>query len=127
MKSLIRYFVPLVVFGVGSLSTMADSLTIVTNVEWQPFSAQVRRLIEAREISGWLLSPQDFEALTKALAQSESKPGGEIGQRILDSYCLFQVHINPESRVKVARGPVRAELVEQGWRQFLVKVVNDAG
>src|SRR6266481_1663406 len=37
------------------------------------------------------------------------------------------VEINPESRVKVAKGVAAPELVEQGWRQFLVKVQNDAG
>src|SRR5690606_16144704 len=35
--------------------------------------------------------------------------------------------INPEMRVKVARGPAAAELDEQGWRVFLVKVDNESG
>src|SRR5207248_9644257 len=48
-------------------------------------------------------------------------------QEALDPYCLLMVQINPESRVKVARGPAKPELVEQGWRQFLVKVQNEAG
>ena len=37
------------------------------------------------------------------------------------------MNINPESRVKVTRGPAQAELLEQGWRTFLVKVHNEAG
>src|SRR6185436_2716518 len=48
-------------------------------------------------------------------------------QSVLDPHCLFAVHINPEMRVKVAPGPAKPELVEQGWRHFLVKVVNDSG
>ncbi|HEV8378204.1 MAG TPA: CehA/McbA family metallohydrolase, partial [Tepidisphaeraceae bacterium] len=40
---------------------------------------------------------------------------------------LMGVTINPESRVKVAMGPAAPELLENGWRQFLVKVQNDAG
>lgn len=44
-----------------------------------------------------------------------------------DRACLVGVHINPEMRVKVARGPARAELVVGGWRAFLVKVHNEAG
>ena len=48
-------------------------------------------------------------------------------QGILDRYCLVGVQINPEMRVKVAQGPAKAELVEQGWRVFLVKVQNDSG
>src|ERR1041384_4855218 len=30
-------------------------------------------------------------------------------------------------RVKVSQGPARPELLEQGWRQFLVKVQNESG
>jgi hypothetical protein len=41
---------------------------------------------------------------------------------VLDARCLAGVNINPESRVKVARGAAAAELVQQGWRVFLVKV-----
>ena len=37
------------------------------------------------------------------------------------------VNINPESRVKVKEGPVNKELMQQGWRTFLVKVHNEAG
>ena len=48
-------------------------------------------------------------------------------QRVLDPHCLVFVDITPESRVKVVAGPARPELVEQGWRVFLVKVQNEAG
>src|SRR5690606_22604395 len=42
-------------------------------------------------------------------------------------HVLLGVQINPEMRVKVSRGPATAELQELGWRQFLVKVHNEAG
>jgi hypothetical protein len=51
----------------------------------------------------------------------------ELIQRVLDPHCLLVVNINPESRVKVAVGPAKPELLEQGWRVFLVKVHNEAG
>ena len=51
----------------------------------------------------------------------------EAIQKLLDKRCLAGVNINPESRVKVARGAAVAELAEQGWRVFLVKVHNEAG
>ena len=35
--------------------------------------------------------------------------------------------INPESRVQVKAGGAPKELMEQGWRMFLVKVHNEAG
>ena len=37
------------------------------------------------------------------------------------------MHINPEMRVKVARGAARPALAQHGWRSFLVKVDNEAG
>ncbi len=47
-------------------------------------------------------------------------------QAVLDPLCLAVVDINPESRVKVAAGPAAPKLMQQGWRVFLVKVVNEA-
>ncbi|MFN9085233.1 MAG: CehA/McbA family metallohydrolase, partial [Acidobacteriota bacterium] len=44
-----------------------------------------------------------------------------------DKHCLVGLEINPEARVKVQQGPAKAELLEQGWRSFLVKVHNQAG
>ena len=66
--------------------------------------------------------------VSKALKRSWTLPttAQEI-QRALDKHCLFGVHINPEMRVKVAQGEAAPELVEQGWRQFLVKVANESG
>ena len=46
---------------------------------------------------------------------------------MLDPYCLVGVTINPESRVSVVEGPADKELVQQGWRTYLVKVSNQAG
>jgi len=101
----------------------APDLPIVKDVEPQPFIAQISRLIEAMEYSGAPFDPKTRKALDGALAKADP----EALQQILDPHCLFAVNINPESRVKVARGPAAAELAEQGWRQFLVKVENEAG
>jgi hypothetical protein len=48
-------------------------------------------------------------------------------QKLLDPHCLVAVSINPESRVKAARGPAAAELRRGRERVVLVKVVNEAG
>ena len=39
---------------------------------------------------------------------------------------LLAVHINPEARVKVARGPAPAVLQQAGYTPVLVKVVNES-
>ncbi|MFO1499607.1 MAG: CehA/McbA family metallohydrolase [Verrucomicrobiota bacterium] len=99
----------------------------VTEVEWQPFAASVRRLTEALDVLGAPLRAPDQEGLRAALAGGRGEEDILALQEILDKYCLFGVTINPESRVKVAQGPSKPELLEQGWRVYLVKVQNEAG
>jgi hypothetical protein len=48
-------------------------------------------------------------------------------EQLLDPLALLTVTINPESRVKVARGEAPAELRQGMSVPVLVKVVNDAG
>jgi hypothetical protein len=102
-------------------------LPIVRGVELQPLVAQVRRVIEAADYLGAPLAAEDKQALEKAFGESDAGAATEAIQRVVDKYCLFSVNINPESRVKVATGPAKHELIEKGWRQFLVKVHNEAG
>src|SRR5262249_5976016 len=110
------------------LPKAADSqnLALVHDVEWQPLAASIRRLIDATDYLGAPFKAADKQALLAALDSAPTEATDKI-QEILDQYCLFGVNINPESRVKVAAGPAQPELVEQGWRSFLVKVQNDAG
>jgi len=105
----------------------AADLPIVADVEWQPFAAQARRLIEATDYLGSPFSDADKAALNTALAATDTAAAVEKIQTVLDRYALYGVHINPEMRVKVAQGAAKPELVEQGWRQFLVKVANESG
>jgi hypothetical protein len=48
-------------------------------------------------------------------------------QERLDPRVLLAVHINPEARVKVARGPAPAVLQQAGYTPVLVKIVNESG
>ena len=105
----------------------AAELPLVTQVELQPLAAQVARLQEALDYLGAPLPSADREALAAALAQSDPARAIAQLQRVLDPHCLFGININAEMRVKVARGDARAELDEQGWRVFLVKVANESG
>lgn len=45
----------------------------------------------------------------------------------LEARCLLVVSINPESRVKAARGPAPAELLFGKTNVVVVKVINEAG
>ena len=85
------------------------------------------RLIEALDYLGSPLSEDDLSAIREALVSDNHKQAVADVQKILDRYCLAGVNINPESRVKVKEGPVNKELMQHGWRTFLVKVHNEAG
>lgn len=95
-------------------------------VEVQPFAAQVRRLIEATDALGTPLPAADRARLNGLLQQSGPETVGQI-EAVLDPLCLLHVQINPEMRVKATNGVARPDLVEGGWRTFLVKVNNEAG
>jgi hypothetical protein len=96
-------------------------------VELQPLAAQARRVAEALELLGEPLSAADARALALAAEDADRSRGAASIEKVLDRRALVHVAISPESRVSVTRGAARAQLVEQGWRCFLVKVRNDAG
>src|SRR6266700_7057290 len=111
-----------------TVTLSAQELPVVANVEHQPLAAQVLRLIEALQVVGEPLPANEAAELRKLAEASSAKPAAVLEmQKILDRHCLIGVNINPESRVKALEGPAKAELVEQGWRTFLVKVQNEAG
>ena len=104
----------------------AQELPVVEVVEYQPLAAQVVRVLDTLDMLGESL-PQAADVRRLAGGAADPKHAVIEMQKILDRYCLVGVHINPESRVKVEQGPARPELVEQGWRTYLVKVRNEAG
>ena len=116
--------------------TAAFSLTLVAqtpvprtaapNVPLQPLAQQARRLESALKYLGQPLSEADHQAINEAVALSDDAAGVARIQSTLDKYVLANVHINPESRVKVEQGTARPELVQGGTRLFLVKVLNEA-
>jgi hypothetical protein len=114
------------VAAVGSTSR-ADNLPIVLDVEFQPLSAQVKRVIEALEMLGQPLERDQKARLEQALESTGGEPAIRAIQNVLDDHCLIGIDINPESRVKSSPGPARPRLVQNGWSVFLVKVRNEAG
>jgi hypothetical protein len=108
---------------VALFSVAAAPLPIVSGVEWQPLAAQVERVVQAAELIGDPFTPKERETIDSALKEKDA----DKLQAVLDTHCLFGVQINAEMRVKVQQGPAKPELMEQGWRSFLVKVHNEAG
>ncbi|MBI1895295.1 MAG: CehA/McbA family metallohydrolase [Acidobacteria bacterium] len=112
----------LVVFTVA-----AEELPLVSPVEHQPLAAQVTRLLDALDMLSDPLPAEDTAALRKLVASPGSAAAIEQIQRILDRHVLVGVNINPEMRVKAQQGAARPELMQNGWRTFLIKVHNEAG
>jgi hypothetical protein len=118
------------IFGAcyASMLIAADvSLPLVGDVERQPLAAQVSRVAQALEMVGAPLPKEPDQQLDAILSQPDSADFAKKIQEVLDPLCLVGVNINPESRVKVAVGAARPQLIQQGWRVFLVKVHNEAG
>ncbi len=118
-----------IVLGVLAIASVSqgNDLPPAGDVDAQPLLAQVKRLQQAAEYTGQPFPAKTLELLGRAQDGSGNSEVAGFVQAALDPLCLFAVTINPESRVKVVAGPADPELVQNGWRQFLVKVVNEAG
>lgn len=102
-------------------------LPMVKNVARQPLVAHAKAITEAMEFVGTPLPQHTKQMLEAAYGLADDSAAITTLQSALDPLCLMMVDINPESRVKVMEGPAKAELVEGGWKTFLVKVSNQAG
>jgi len=91
-------------------------------VEGQPLAANAERLSKALEFLGAPLPAEKNSALQAAI---KARDAAKI-QGLLDPQALLVVTLNPESRVKVARGPAKAILQQGGFVPVLVKVINDS-
>ena len=105
----------------------AQDFPSIVRVERQPLIEATKRVVEVLDYVGAPLTDSEKESLFEAYKFDDDREVAEGIQAVLDPHCLAGVHINAESRVKVSEGPAQKELVEQGWRSFLVKVHNEAG
>jgi hypothetical protein len=92
-------------------------------VEGQPLAGNVKRVLQALDFLG---APQGKEQQKTLKAALDAQDARKI-QELLDPQVLLVVTVNPESRVKVKRGPAAAALQQGGYTPVLVKVVNEAG
>lgn len=120
---MVACFALLFAHAITAPALRAAPLPVVKEIEWQPFAAQVRRVIETLDYLGSPFTALERRDVEAALTQSDASRL----QQALDVRCLFGVNINPEMRVKVQQGQAGPDLMEQGWCVFLVKVENDSG
>jgi hypothetical protein len=96
-----------------------DNLT----VEPQPYFASVRRVIQALRLVGAPLSPADEERITR-LAEAPDPANVQAAEAILARYTLMRVRLSSDGSTLTTPGDSPRELVEQGWRSFLIRVEN---
>jgi len=99
------------------------------DVPFQPFAAQIERLLTALDSLGTPLSLGDKSKLRKALhAEGSSAEQSAVDEivNVLSAHVLIEVELNPEMRLAVRKGAVVPELYQGGWRTFLIKVLNRA-
>jgi hypothetical protein len=103
-----------------ALLLFAQALPAVEDVPAAPFRAHVEKLLKDAPDA---FTPDGVKAIRSALKSGDI----EATQKLLDAHCLFGVHINPESRVKAARGGKPAVLVRDTPTLALVRVHNEGG
>src|SRR5262245_35774266 len=102
-------------------SAQSTPLTHV-DVEAQPLAANIQRVVTALDYLG---APLPDDIRTQLSAADQGRDARKL-QELLDARVLFAVHINPEVRVKVARGPAAAILQQAGYTPVLVKIINES-
>jgi hypothetical protein len=94
----------------------------VVEVEGQPLAANAQRLLDALQFLGAPLFADAAAELQKAI---KARDANKI-QELLDPQVLVVVTLNPESRVKAARGPGATTLQQGGFVPVLLKVINES-
>lgn len=112
MRTIVIYFILIISFVKGH------------SQDKQPFYHQTKLLIEQLDFLGTPLNVIHKDSI-KLLIEQNADVG--LIQKIVNKYTLFEVTINPESRVKVIPGYANPVLNQNGWKTFLIKVENQAG
>lgn len=122
-------FSSFLVLAFAAPALRAQSAPLVEDVEWAPLRSHCQRLMDGLDLLKAPLPDATRQALKMLLKDEPADPDAAAAavQKLLDPYCLLTVVINPESRVKAARGAAGTELERDQERIVLVKVQNDAG
>ncbi|MEQ8209448.1 MAG: CehA/McbA family metallohydrolase [Lacipirellulaceae bacterium] len=95
----------------------------IKRVDAQPLLVQVKRLSEALDFIGNPLPEATKQKLDELRDEPSEAKVAQIVQELLDPLCIAAVEID-EGKLTASRQENRHEIVERGWRSFLVKVCN---
>ena len=115
------------VLGIASVLPLMHCLVAaefspIVNVEGQPLGANIERVIKAFEFLGADPFPGDVkEGIRRAIRERDAV----AMQKALHPFVLCDIHLNPESRVKVMRGGLENPGLQQaGYTPFLIRLEN---
>jgi hypothetical protein len=120
MKTLLTCLGCCIILG----TMLAQPPAKVSDVPAQPLLAQVARLVQTLEIVGDPLPEPTQKGLATLNADQPSVTVAAAVQKLLDPYALLQITIQKDGTLQAQLLMEKPALVEQGWRTFLVKVVN---
>lgn len=112
--------------GAGTTNELLPARLGQTQTHFALFLTNVQNAICVLEQHGVQFDPSERPALA-ALHRSSPPAPEAIIQQLLASHILFDVHINPEMRVKVNAGAAAAGLVKDEWQFFLARIQNESG
>lgn len=95
------------------------------SVPAQPFLAHARRVAAALEALGEPIADWNNQ-LGQALSSGGIAAAAIEAERMLDRLALLTAVISPEARIGTQRGAAVPELIQGGWRLFLLRIDNAA-
>lgn len=127
----IRFCCVILILLLTSTGQAQSAWPHVKAVERQPLLAQLQRLVDAMEYLG---APLDQATTAKIKSLKQLEDDAQItaaAQKILDRFCLAGLTLKKRGTPEVVAGRMsgnrQAELIEQGWQTFLIKVKNPIG
>ena len=112
----------------GSLRAQSD-LPLIDDADGKALRLHVKNVVRGLEKQNAALPAETLAQLRPLLDKelSDAAATATAIQKLLDAHCLLGVSINPESRVKAARGPATVQLRQNEAKFVLVKIHNEAG
>lgn len=119
-----KWIVALASLAVYCHSAMAEDWPVSGPVEAQPLISQALRVARALEAAGQPLAPAAGRDLSMLREGQGNGPVTAAVEKALDSRCMAAVELDRDGAIRVVPSTGPLGLVEQGWRIWLVKVVN---
>jgi hypothetical protein len=98
---------------------------MAARVERQPLLAQLQRLRDTLNHIGMPLPKETETQLMQLVDNADEDSLTARVQELLDPHCLAAVSLRKDAAPVVVRREAKAELIEQGWQRFLIKVLNE--